>query len=185
MSDSRKIIQAARNTYYINYTFDTANQVNNTAGFTITFPTPILNIKANNAFISVEKLAYLNYGADIGDDVPVLCVQTNIPTSSCIDASQNPGVVRTTGYFENIIWDDHFDDAGKAFREAYMYRNNNIMSKTLCSNPSGSTYNLQFFQFQADGARLLSDFQGGGANPINVNTIALTLKVELVEEEIL
>lgn len=182
MRDPTDIIRDAKSTYFVNYTFDVANTTNETTGFTIRFPAPALNIKANNAFVSIEKLAYLNYAADIGDDVPVVCVQTGIPSTSCIDASQNPISPGITTFFENICWDQHFDDSAKAFREAYMYRDDTD-SKTLCANPMGNSYNLKFFQFGADGSRVITDFQGG--NNVNVNTVVMTLKVQLIEEEIL
>ena len=76
------IIRKGKNVYYFNYTFDVQNQTNNTNGFTISFPNPTMNIKANNAFICIEKLAYLNYAVAMGDDIPVVGVQTSIPSSN-------------------------------------------------------------------------------------------------------
>ena len=186
MSDSRKIIQAAKNTLYINYTFDvTGANPNTTTGFTITFPSGAQNIKANNAFISIDKLAYMNYAAGgMSDDIPVVSVQTSIPTTSTLIGFQNETPPKNTGYFENVVWDSFFlDDPNKLARQAYLYTNKNCSRKVLCANPLGNSFNLQFMQFAANGSRAATDFAGGGG--ADVNTIALTLKVELVEEEIL
>ena len=59
-----EVIRKAKNTFYINYTFDGDNTINNTTGYTITLPPPALNIKANNAFLSITNLAFQNFNND-------------------------------------------------------------------------------------------------------------------------
>ena len=182
--DATQILRNAKNTFYLDFTFDVQNQTNNTTGFTLNFPNPTMNIKANNAFVSIEKLAYLNYAAGIGDDIPVVCVQTTIGTSQCLDMSANPNTALTKGFFENILWDRFFrDDPTKSFRQAYLYNKNNSENRVVCTNPMGNNYNLAFFEFDGDGTRVVTNFNGAGSQ--NVDTVVLTLKVELIEEIIL
>ena len=138
------IIRKGKNVYYFNYTFDVQNQTNNTNGFTISFPNPTMNIKANNAFICIEKLAYLNYAVAMGDDIPVVGVQTSIPSSQCYDMAQNPQQAVSKGFFQIICWDRFFlDDLTKNDRNAYIYKNNNVdETKVFCANPMGNSFNL-------------------------------------------
>lgn len=101
-----------------------------------------------------------------------------------LDTKTRHGSPYLPGYFENVVWDSFFlDDPTKLARQAYLYTNKNCSRKVLCANPLGNSFNLQFMQFAANGSRAATDFGGGGG--ADVNTIALTLKVELVEEEIL
>eukprot|EP01050_Picozoa_sp_SAG11_P011927 SAG11_NODE_1296_length_5271_cov_7.677688_6_plen_183_part_00 len=181
MNTSTQTIRAGKNTYYINYTLDANNNINDTTGFNLHFPVGAQNIKANNAFISIDSLMLANYVNGMNNDIPVICVQTGIPTSSCINASENPAPPTTMGYFENIMWDTFFrDDATKNDRQVYIYKNNNSSRKVMCANPLGNSYKMQIFQFNANGSRLISDLPAN-----NVGTIVLTLKVELIEEEII
>ena len=59
MMSAPEIIKKAKNTFYINYILEGNDTTNSTTGYSITFPTPALNIKANNAFISIENLIRL------------------------------------------------------------------------------------------------------------------------------
>ena len=83
-----EVIRKAKNTFYINYTFDGDSTINNTTGYTITLPPPVLNIKANNAFLSITNLAFQNFDNEktIDKNLDAIVVRTSIPTSSCIDS---------------------------------------------------------------------------------------------------
>ena len=78
-----EVIRKAKNTFYINYAFDDIGQSNLTTGYTLEFPAPPLNIKANNAFISITNLAFYNHDANesMAKDLDAIVMKTNIPTS--------------------------------------------------------------------------------------------------------
>ena len=119
-------IRAGENTMYIDYTFNASNTINQTTGFTLKFPTPTLNIKANNACISIAKLAYVNIDKGmLAENLPLVYVQTSLPTSSCINAiSSDP---KSVTYSDTVMFDTIND-------VAHMY-NNYSTNKVLCANP--------------------------------------------------
>jgi hypothetical protein len=173
-------IRAGKNTLYIDYTFDVDNTINQTQGFTLNFPSPTLNIKANNANISIAKLAFVNLNSNTmnASNLPLVNVRTSIPTSSCVQAFEgipgNPFVPnpRSVTYSEAVMFDT-------MNQEAHMY-NNYSANNVLCANPLSNTYNLKFYDFVSnDGTMTLANFQTQ-----KVKMVLMTLKVELIEEEI-
>ena len=163
-------IRAGKNTMYIDYTFNASNTVNETTGFTLKFPSPSLNIKANNANISIAKLAFVNVDGQLVDKLPLVYVQTSIPTSSCINAiSSDP---KSVAYSEVVMFDTMVE-------EANMY-NNYSTNKVLCANPLSNIYNLKFHDFTSNnGTASITNFVTQ-----KVKMVLMTLKVELIEEEI-
>ena len=170
-----KTIQAQRNTFYCNYTFDVNNTLNATTGLPLAFPTSALNIKANNAFISVERFAIYNFELERID--PSLCMiqlRTTIPSTSCTDQGNNQS------YFENIMFDniDYYTTNAKT-RHHNSYTNKNPAYKVMCANPLSGTHTMTLFDFDNTGtpARMSTDTK-------KLNFMTLTLKVELIEEDI-
>ena len=174
-----EVIRKAKNTFYINYTFDADNTTNKTTGFTIKFPPPALNIKANNAFISITNIAFQNNDEmeTMSKILDTVIVKTNIPTSSCID-SYDVGAekVGTVGYCETILFDTVRGQTGTN-RNFYGYTNFSDF-KVMCTNPLSNSYNIKF--------SVIDDFKPASINTQTqkIDLITMTLKVELVEEEI-
>ena len=170
-----KIIQSQRNTFYCNYTIDVNNTLNEEVGLALAFPASALNIKANNAFISVEKFAMFNLELQRIDPLlSIIQLRTTIPSTSCTDQGDN------RSYFENIVFDNiDFFEITKVDRHFNSYKNNNPAYKVMCANPLSGRHTLQLLEFSSAGA----------TSPIatttkNLKFITLTLKVELIEEDI-
>eukprot|EP01050_Picozoa_sp_SAG11_P034724 SAG11_NODE_12390_length_705_cov_33.232673_1_plen_186_part_00 len=182
--DSIDKIKQGKNTLYLNYCLSTtgagagsagALATNHTTGIQLDFPNNILNIKANSAYVSVEHLAYEGSGGMAMEFNPCVVLQTSIATSSCFSDGDN------MNYFENIVWTDQFQSSLNHHIESMSYNRKLCARKILCSNPLGSAHRLQFYHFNTQGARVLTDFT---TNNFNMLKVFLTLKVELVEEEI-
>ena len=176
-----EVIRKAKNTFYINYTFDGDSTINNTTGYTITLPPPVLNIKANNAFLSITNLAFQNFDNEktIDKNLDAIVVRTSIPTSSCIDSYDvGDETIGTVGYCETILFDTvRGQKVDTTNRNFYGYTNFSDF-KVLCTNPLSNSYNVKFC-----GLDQLTPV-AFNTTTAKIDIITLTLKVELVEEEI-
>eukprot|EP01050_Picozoa_sp_SAG11_P007719 SAG11_NODE_653_length_7913_cov_86.345790_2_plen_176_part_00 len=170
-------IKQGKNTLYLNYTLSTAGALatNHTTGLQLDLPNNVLNIKANSAYVSVDALSYRGSGGMAVTFNPCVALQTSIATSSCFSDGAN------MNYFENIVWTDHFQSSSNNHIESYSYNRKLCARKILCSNPLGNSHRIQIFHFNTQGERVATEF---GAHGMNVLDVYLTLKVELVEEEI-
>jgi hypothetical protein len=163
---------------YIDYSFYVKNTKNQTTGFVLKFPSPALNIKANNAHISIAKLGFINAtDKNITNKLSLVDVQTSIPTSSCVKLFEGTAEPRSSAYSELIMFDTIQYTTADTF-QAYQY-NGYSTHKVLCANPLSNTYNLKFYGLDNLGRPTIIDFQTE-----NVEIVAITLKVELVEEDI-
>eukprot|EP01052_Picozoa_sp_SAG31_P031855 SAG31_NODE_3425_length_4290_cov_171.943927_2_plen_181_part_00 len=175
-------IRRGKNTYYLDYTYDVNNTVNNTEnGYTLKFPSAALNIKANNAYISVEKLGFYDLGG-MGGDLPkslkLVNMRTTIPTSSCVDAlAINVGNVNFINKHPQMVTYSELIPFQVA-SDVLQYTNYSD-HKVMCANPFNNTFKIRFEQFSSNGSPSAVNFSTSG-----VKCIAFTLKVELVEEEI-
>eukprot|EP01050_Picozoa_sp_SAG11_P050485 SAG11_NODE_28158_length_324_cov_558.675556_1_plen_97_part_10 len=90
--DSIDKIKQGKNTLYLNYCMATtaagagssgALATNHTTGIQLDLPNNVLNVKANNAYVSVESLSYRGSGGMAMEFNPCVALQTSIATSSC------------------------------------------------------------------------------------------------------
>eukprot|EP01050_Picozoa_sp_SAG11_P022879 SAG11_NODE_4437_length_1894_cov_130.039554_2_plen_174_part_00 len=143
----------------------------------ITFPSMPQNIKANQVYISVDKLILQNLNGNSAHlNNFIINVQTSIPSANYYSAFFGDNTPRNTGYGETIPLlssrsTNHLQVAN------LFYVNNNPLRHVLCANPFGNKYKVSFFQCnEPNGGRAL--------NPTITDNIILTLRVELLEEEI-
>jgi|EP01050_Picozoa_sp_SAG11_P005643 hypothetical protein len=180
--DSQKLIQRAKNVFYIDYSVPVQTVG---ATFQIGFPMPNTNIKANNAFISLDKMAFVGSGITPSYSVTL---QTSIPTASCFSGqvSNSDGTSAVYGdpaqvaYSESFSWNNiEYGTQGKV--DGVNYTSNNTDRKVMCANPCGNTYTVSLYSNSAaTGIRSLMALQAA-----EVDIAVLTLRVELIEEPVL
>jgi hypothetical protein len=186
--DALRTIQKGRNTFYISYHYDIG--LNQTT-FTLGFPDMVQNVKANNCFISVDRLQVYGAGtAPFMSHVSELVVATTIPSAVCFDGGRdNVAKPRMTSYSEVVIFDGQdvinttetdAPSGGTIYTEnlyAKQYTNSNPERKYLCMNPFGNAYT-----FSMGTTTDRTKVQLNAAE--RVRAIDVTFKVELIEEEI-
>eukprot|EP01050_Picozoa_sp_SAG11_P050680 SAG11_NODE_28388_length_322_cov_0.852018_1_plen_87_part_01 len=84
-------IKQGKNTLYLNYCLakNGALATNHTTGVQLDLPNNVLNIKANNAYVSVDTLSYRGSGGMAMEFNPCVALQTSIATSSCFNDNDN------------------------------------------------------------------------------------------------
>ena len=183
-------IKKARNIFYLNYYLEVTD---GKTEFELPFPDMVQNIKANNAFISVDSVELI---ARDGTDnalihIPELMFNTSIPSTGTfmqVEGSTTFGVPRTTTYFESIQFTskcvftskETTGPAGTFITERVTglgYKNSNPSRVFLVANPFGNKYTCSWTDARK-GVRKLY-------NIIKADAFCLVLKVELIEEEIL
>ena len=189
MMDAKSMLKKGRNTFYISYHYVIgATQTT----FTLGFPDMVQNMKANNCFISVDRLQV--YGAAIAPymtHVSELVVATTIPSPVCFDAGvDNVDRPRMTSYSEVVIFDGEdvlttteadAPGGGTIYTKnlyAKQYTSNNSERKYLCVNPFGNSYT---FSMSTTSDRAKVELNAGQ----HVRAMDVTFKVELIEEEII
>ena len=100
-------IKKARNIFYLNYYLGI---IDGQTEFELPFPDMVQNIKANNAFISVDSVELISRDATTNtlNHIPELIFNTSIPSTSTfmqVASSTTFSVPRTTSYFESIQFD--------------------------------------------------------------------------------
>ena len=184
-------IRREKNVYYFDFLFGAADE---DGGF-MTFPSMPQNIKANNAIISVDKFMVSNLSTAVAPIVSnanykrnfIVNLQTNIPCSnyfSSLLTSNGMLNPRTVGFGETIPLETYHTSrdaiAGEDSIGIMKYENNNPSRHILCANPFGNKYKINFFNVQGQNAN--EDFRNLG---LFIKNKILTLKVELIEEEII
>lgn len=135
---------------------------------------------ANQVYISIDKLILQNLDEN-SEHTNNFCinVQTSIPSANYYSTFFDNNTPRNTGFGETIPISSGLGSTNVgALKVAGMsYVNNNPSRHVLCANPFGNKYKVTFFECNAnDGLRNLN-------NNLTDNII-LTLRVELLEEEI-
>jgi len=184
-------IRHEKNVYYFDFLFGNADE----DGSTMTFPSMPQNIKANNALISVDKFLLSNVSTAV---VPIVSnadykrnfivnLQTNIPCSNYFSSLLTPNGKlnpRTVGFGETVPFESYHTSidaiAGEDAIGIMKYENNNPSRHILCANPFGNTYTIRFFNVQGQNAN--EDYRN---EALLLKNKILTLKVELIEEEII
>ena len=166
--------------YYLDFTIPTGiGGIANTQE--ITFPSMPLNIKANNALISIDKMQMDGSTNVAFPGNFAILVQTTIPTANhftgALEGQTNP---RSVPYGETIMLKseikDHVNGADLTIG-SLMYVNSNPQRQMVCANPFGNAYTLSFYNHNpATGIRELN-------NDLD-QVILLTFRVELLQEEI-
>ena len=179
-------IKHHKNIYYIDYTipFDTAGANPPTNPFIIGFPLGALNIKANNALISFDKVVFQSVDAEDEDFHPIT-IRTNIPTANCMSGQLEGTDVhrtnypdpKTVGFGECISFPHVFYNSSTDQYQQAVYQNNNPDRAVLCANPMGSTYTVNVYKNNAT--------TGIGALATLTGNLIFTLRVELLEETII
>ena len=183
-------IKKARNIFYLNYYLEVTD---GKTEFELPFPDMVQNIKANNAFISVDSVELI---ARDGTDnalihIPELMFNTSIPSTGTfmqVEGSTTFGVPRTTTYFESIQFTskcvftskETTGPAGTFITERVTglgYKNSNPSRVFLVANPFGNKYTCSWTDALKE-KRTLWD-------QVKASNFDVTLKVELIEEEIL
>ena len=184
-------IKKARNIFYLNYYIGITD---GKTEFELPFPDMVQNIKANNAFISVDSIELISRDATDNtlNHIQELIFNTSIPsTGTFVQMSDSAtfGVPRTTSYFESIqfsskciansLWAT--DGGGvTTITERIVglgYKNSNPSRVFLVANPFGNTYTCSWTD-PLKVKRTLWD-------QLKAKAFNVTLKVELIEEEIL
>jgi hypothetical protein len=189
--DMTKYIRKQKNTYYIDFAFPFNNAAGATRpllanGFELNFPLGTQNIKANHALISVDKMA-LRGGEIVQQEHYPLIFQTSIPCANkftTILDSDGSGTIcnwddpKLASYSENInLTPIEVIGAADNARISF-YDNTNTDRKVLVPNPMGKSFKC----------RLMTINNNTGLRQVAANishTVSMTIRVELLEEEIL
>jgi len=171
-----------KNVYYLDFVFPKTALVTKPENpGTISFPSIPQNIKANQAYISIDKLVLQN-NLDNSDTLNNFCVnvQTTIPSANYFSTFFDDNEPRNTGYGETVPLESfiatHADSADLKIG-VMSYVNNNLSRHLLCANPFGNKFSVSFYSVN----------ENGGVRALNtaiLDNIILTLRVELLEEEI-
>ena len=183
-------IKKARNIFYINYYLGI---IDGQTEFELPFPDMVQNIKANNAFISVDSIELISRDATDNtlNHIPELIFNTSISSTGTFVQVSNTttfNVPRTTSYFESIQFTSkcvftskQTTDAGGTFLTERIiglgYKNSNPSRVFLVANPFGNTYTCSWTDALKEKRTLWDQLKASAFN--------VTLKVELIEEEIL
>tara|TARA_R110002126_G_scaffold18542_1_gene70836 strand:+ start:9209 stop:9805 length:597 start_codon:yes stop_codon:yes gene_type:complete len=188
-------IRRMKNIYYIDYTLP-FNSVNADRpflanGWELNIPMGTQNIKANHALISIDKFCLR--GNEIARELLYpLIVQTTIPCANrfittnplpfvapAVASSVNQWRTPTLATYAETINLSPFHVVGAAdAAQIAHYQNDNPDRKVLVPNPMGKSYRMTFFGTEQDtGSRIVAVGIG--------HSVSLTLRIELLEEEII
>ena len=183
-------IKKARNTFYLNYYLGI---IDGQTEFELPFPGMVQNIKANNAFISVDSIELISRDATDNtlNHIPELIFNTSIPSTGTFVQVSNTttfNVPRTTSYFESIQFTNKCIVNSKSETDVGImtitekivglgYKNSNPSRVFLVSNPFGNTYTCSW----TDALKIKRTLW----DQLKAQAFNVVLKVELIEEEIL
>lgn len=192
--DMKHYVKKMKNVYYLEYAYPFgaggaggAANAPLVGGFDIVFPLGTQNIKANHALISVDKLS-ISGAQGVNQANYPLIFQTSIPcankfTNLLPDTSVVPAVINQytfpslASYAETLDIIPHQETGAGGGTRFSSYVNQNPDRKVLIPNPMGKQFRGQIMTINAvTGVREI-------APTITANVI-LTLRVELLEEEI-
>ena len=183
MSSYNTDFRSSINTFYITHMVNVAQ---NQKIFTLPFPDMVQNIKANRALICVDSLELSSIPGEFLIHQPGIYFDTNISSPTTFVKGTTDGVPRSTTYMEFLefntksFYESKINNATNVTTQQILglgYRQSSSASSHLITNPMGQEFTCSLVD------QNLAPFDPFGL--LKVGSFVLTLKVQLLEEEIL